>query len=85
MLAVSLVILVLCQMAFSASRASSRSVSDMARSIVARNASKEFTMRYHRTIKQITIAAMRRQKISDTFLRGQRRLLRRSSRASRSA
>ena len=41
----------------------------MARSIVARNASKEFTMRYHRTIKQITIAALRRQKISDTFRR----------------
>ena len=39
----------------------------MARSIVARDASKQFTMRYHRTIKQITIAAMRRQKISDTF------------------
>ena len=25
-------------------------------------------MRYHRTIKQITIAAMRRQNISDSFL-----------------
>jgi ABC-2 type transport system ATP-binding protein len=39
----------------------------MAASIVARNASKRFTMRYHRTIKQITIAALRRQQISDTF------------------
>ena len=40
----------------------------MSTSILARNASKEFTMRYHRTIKQITIAALRRQQISDTFL-----------------
>ncbi len=40
----------------------------MTESIVARHASKEFTMRYHRTIKQITIAAMRRNKISDSFL-----------------
>jgi ABC-2 type transport system ATP-binding protein len=31
------------------------------------HATKQFTLRYHRTIKQITIAAMRRQKISDTF------------------
>jgi len=40
----------------------------MALSIVADHASKRFTMRYHRTIKQITIAAMRKQKISDSFL-----------------
>ena len=40
----------------------------MTESIVVRGASKQFTMRYHRTIKQITIAAMRRQKISDDFL-----------------
>jgi ABC-2 type transport system ATP-binding protein len=40
----------------------------MALSIVADHASKQFTLRYHRTIKQITIAAMRRQKISDSFL-----------------
>jgi ABC-type polysaccharide/polyol phosphate transport system ATPase subunit len=40
----------------------------MALSIVANHASKRFTLRYHRTIKQITIAAMRKQKISDTFL-----------------
>jgi ABC-2 type transport system ATP-binding protein len=36
-------------------------------SIKAEHASKDFTLRYHRTIKQITIAAMRRQTISDTF------------------
>jgi ABC-2 type transport system ATP-binding protein len=39
----------------------------MAESIVVRHATKNFKMRYHRTIKQITIAAVRRQKISDTF------------------
>jgi ABC-2 type transport system ATP-binding protein len=39
----------------------------MTESIVAHNATKQFTMRYHRTIKQITIAAMRRQTISDNF------------------
>ncbi len=39
----------------------------MTQSIVCENATKQFTMRYHRTIKQITIAAMRRQAISDTF------------------
>jgi ABC-type polysaccharide/polyol phosphate transport system ATPase subunit len=36
--------------------------------IRADHASKEFKMRYHRTIKQITIAALRRQQISDSFL-----------------
>jgi ABC-2 type transport system ATP-binding protein len=36
-------------------------------SIVVDGAHKRFTMRYHRTIKQITIAALRRQAISDTF------------------
>ncbi|HYO38268.1 MAG TPA: ABC transporter ATP-binding protein [Nocardioidaceae bacterium] len=36
-------------------------------SIKADHASKVFTMRYHRTIKQITIAAVRRQAISDSF------------------
>jgi ABC-2 type transport system ATP-binding protein len=40
----------------------------MSASVVCEHASKQFTMRYHRTIKQITIAAMRRQAISDTFL-----------------
>ncbi len=39
----------------------------MTESIVVDNATKQFTMRYHRTIKQITIAAMRRQAISDNF------------------
>jgi ABC-2 type transport system ATP-binding protein len=39
----------------------------MPESIVVDRATKQFTMRYHRTIKQITIAAMRRQQISDTF------------------
>ncbi len=37
-------------------------------SIVVRDVSKRFTMRYHRTIKQMTVAMMRRQEISDTFL-----------------
>jgi ABC-2 type transport system ATP-binding protein len=40
----------------------------MTDSIVCRNASKVFTMRYHRTIKQMTVAALRRQAISDEFL-----------------
>ena len=39
----------------------------MTESIVCENATKQFTMRYHRTIKQITIAAMRKQAISDNF------------------
>jgi ABC-2 type transport system ATP-binding protein len=37
-------------------------------SIVVRDVSKRFTMRYHRTIKQMTVAMLRRQEISDTFL-----------------
>jgi ABC-2 type transport system ATP-binding protein len=36
-------------------------------SIVVENASKAFTLRYHRTFKQMTVAALRRQDISDTF------------------
>jgi ABC-2 type transport system ATP-binding protein len=40
----------------------------MTESIVVANASKRFTMRYHRTIKQMTVAAVRRQKLSDSFL-----------------
>jgi ABC-2 type transport system ATP-binding protein len=40
----------------------------MTESIVVENVSKKFTMRYHRTIKQITIAALRGQQLSDTFL-----------------
>jgi ABC-2 type transport system ATP-binding protein len=37
-------------------------------SIVVRDVSKKFTMRYHRTIKQMTVAMLRRQEISDSFL-----------------
>lgn len=40
----------------------------MTESIVVANASKRFTMRYHRTIKQMTVAAVRRQRLSDSFL-----------------
>jgi ABC-2 type transport system ATP-binding protein len=40
----------------------------MNESIVARDVTKRFTMRYHRTIKQMTVAMARRQEISDTFL-----------------
>jgi ABC-2 type transport system ATP-binding protein len=36
-------------------------------SIVVDHATKTFTLRYHRTFKQMTVAAMRRQDISDTF------------------
>jgi ABC-2 type transport system ATP-binding protein len=39
----------------------------MSTAIVCENATKLFTMRYHRTIKQITIAALRRQAISESF------------------
>ena len=37
-------------------------------SIVVNNVSKEFTLRYHRTLKQMAIALARGQDISDTFL-----------------
>jgi ABC-2 type transport system ATP-binding protein len=37
-------------------------------SIIVDHASKRFTMRYTRTIKQMSIAAVRGQKLSDTFL-----------------
>ena len=40
----------------------------MSTSIVVENASKRFTMQYSRTIKQMSIAALRGQKLSDTFL-----------------
>jgi ABC-2 type transport system ATP-binding protein len=40
----------------------------MTRSIVVENASKRFTMQYTRTIKQMSIAALRGQKLSDSFL-----------------
>ena len=36
-------------------------------SIVVDHVTKNFTLRYHRTFKQMTVAAMRRQDISDTF------------------
>ena len=36
-------------------------------SIVVDHATKSFTLRYHRTFKQMTVAAIRRQKISDSF------------------
>ena len=39
----------------------------MSESVVCANATKLFTMRYHRTIKQITIAAVRKQPISESF------------------
>jgi ABC-2 type transport system ATP-binding protein len=37
-------------------------------SIVVRNVNKRFTLRYHRTLKQMAIAAARKQEISNTFL-----------------
>lgn len=39
----------------------------MTRSIQLDNVSKEFTLRYHRTFKEITVAMARRQQISHTF------------------
>jgi ABC-2 type transport system ATP-binding protein len=36
-------------------------------SIVAKDVTKSFTLRYHRTFKQVTVAAMRGRDISDTF------------------
>ena len=40
----------------------------MSESIVVENVSKRFTMRFTRSIKQMSIAALRRQPLSDTFL-----------------
>ena len=40
----------------------------MTKSIVVDHVSKRFTMRYHRTIKQMSIARLRGQEISDSFL-----------------
>jgi ABC-2 type transport system ATP-binding protein len=37
-------------------------------SIVVEHLDKRFTMRYHRTIKQMTVAALRRQQLSESFL-----------------
>ena len=39
----------------------------MVESIVVENVRKEFTIRYHRTIKQVSVAAIRGQEISRTF------------------
>jgi len=36
-------------------------------SIVVDNVTKRFTIRYHRTIKQMSVAAVRREQLSDTF------------------
>ncbi|WP_109508181.1 ABC transporter ATP-binding protein [Nocardioides speluncae] len=40
----------------------------MTESIVVENVSKQFTLRYHRTIKQMSVAAARGHKLSETFL-----------------
>jgi len=40
----------------------------MTESIVVQNVNKQFTMRFTRTIKQMSIAALRRQPLSDSFL-----------------
>jgi ABC-2 type transport system ATP-binding protein len=40
----------------------------MTESILVRNVSKKFTMRYHRTLKQMSVALVRGHDISDTFL-----------------
>ena len=40
----------------------------MSESIVVDHVSKKFTLRYHRTLKQMSVAMMRREDISDTFL-----------------
>jgi ABC-2 type transport system ATP-binding protein len=40
----------------------------MTESIVVDQVSKRFTMRYHRTIKQMSVAMLRRQDLSDSFL-----------------
>jgi len=37
-------------------------------SIVVRHVSKTFTLRYHRTLKQMSVAMMRQQELSDSFL-----------------
>jgi ABC-2 type transport system ATP-binding protein len=38
------------------------------RSIVVRHVSKTFTLRYHRTVKQMSVAMMRQQELTDSFL-----------------
>jgi ABC-2 type transport system ATP-binding protein len=44
------------------------SVKSKNQSIVVRHASKTFTLRYHRTLKQMSVAMMRQQDLSDSFL-----------------
>ncbi|GAA1925514.1 ABC transporter ATP-binding protein [Nocardioides lentus] len=39
----------------------------MTTSIVVDDVSKKFTLRYHRTLKQMTVAAVRRQELTDSF------------------
>lgn len=39
----------------------------MSTSIVVDNASKEFTLRYHRTLKQVSVAMLKGREVSDTF------------------
>jgi ABC-2 type transport system ATP-binding protein len=39
----------------------------MAESIIARDVTKSFTIRYHRTLKQMSVAAIRRQELSNSF------------------
>jgi ABC-2 type transport system ATP-binding protein len=39
----------------------------VSQSIVVDGVSKQFTLRYHRTLKQMTVAMVRRQAVSDTF------------------
>ncbi len=40
----------------------------MRQSIVVRHVSKTFTLRYHRTLKQMSVAMLRQQDVSDSFL-----------------
>src|SRR6478609_6947236 len=49
-------------------KASSRSVSEMTVSIEVQNVSKNFTMRYHRTLKQMAVATMRRLPLQEQFV-----------------
>ena len=40
----------------------------MSESIIVDKVSKEFTMQYNKTLKQMSIAALRREPLKDTFL-----------------
>jgi ABC-2 type transport system ATP-binding protein len=44
------------------------SVKSKNQSIVVRNVSKTFTLRYHRTLKQMSVAMLRQEDLSDSFL-----------------